>query len=167
MKATGESCGCGSGKKSDECCEKCWSDCLGWAYKANLVLLGLVMLVPGLSKLFLMGPANVAGFLAGLGIPAAGVLVWVLIVSEIVSGAAILASPLIRGIPLKYIAWLPVVVLVVAAATTLKPYGANMPSVLLHLIAASNFAIIALGDCSGWGVYCSPEKSEGDLPAQK
>ena len=129
----------------EDCCsDNCCSD---WAYKIHILLLGLVMLVPGLMKLLVMKPANVAGFLGSLGIPAPNVLVWVLIASEIGSGAAILASFVLKGVPLKYVAWLPVVVLVVAAATALKPYGQNSSNILLHLIAASDFALLALWNC--------------------
>lgn len=56
----------------------------------SLVLLGLVMLVPGLIKLFVMKPSAITGMLSGLGFPVAALFAWILIGSEIVFGSMIL-----------------------------------------------------------------------------
>ena len=58
----------------------------------NRVLLGLLMLVPGLLKIFIMKPAAVVGMLSGFGFPVPTFFAWVLMLSEIVFGIAILAN---------------------------------------------------------------------------
>lgn len=101
------------------------------ASKFNWILLGLLMLVPGLLKLLVMGPSAVTGMLSGLGFPAATFFAWVLIIAEIASGAAILAKW-----KLEYVVWVPIVVLIVAAFTA--SWG-NWASIILHLTAATNY----------------------------
>ena len=61
------------------------------AMKINWILLGLVMLIPGLLKLFVMKPAAVTGMLEGFGFPGASFFAWILILGEILSGVLILA----------------------------------------------------------------------------
>lgn len=101
------------------------------ASKVNWVLLGLVMLVPGLLKLFVMKPATVVGMLGGLGFPAPTFFAWLLILSEIIFGALILAKW-----NLKYTVWPPIVIMVVAAFTA---HLGNWSNMIIHLLVASNF----------------------------
>lgn len=107
----------------------------------NLVLLGLLMLIPGLMKLFIFKPSGVSGMLAGLGFPAALFFAWILILGEIFSGAAILTRW-----KLKYVTWIPVVILVIAGLTTsinwLSFGESQWPSLLLHLAVASNYWLL-------------------------
>ena len=105
-----------------------------WAKKVNWVLLGLVMLVAGAMKLFVMGSGAVAGMLSGLGFPGAGALAWVLIVAEIASGILILAR-----YKLDIVTWVPVVILVVATFTAWRGDWGNM---LIHLALASNYVVL-------------------------
>src|SRR3989344_1157679 len=79
------------------------------AVKVNQVLLGLVMLIPGLYKLFVLGPSAVVAMLESFGFPVALLFAWLLIVSEILSGAAVLI-----GWTLKYTTLVPAVILVLA-----------------------------------------------------
>ena len=60
----------------------------------NRILLGLLMLVPGLLKLFVVGPTGVSGMMSGISIFAWAPFfwAWLLILAEIISGAAILAN---------------------------------------------------------------------------
>lgn len=103
----------------------------------NRILLGLVMLVPGLFKLWslIQGNFGVPGFLASLGFPIPTFFAWVLMLCEIVFGIAILASW-----KLKYTIWPPVVILVVAALTTSLNQASSL---LLHLAAAANMLTLA------------------------
>lgn len=101
------------------------------ALLVNRILLGLLMLVPGLMKLLVMGPSAVVGMLSGFGFPLAGFFAWVLILSEIVFGIAILANW-----KLKYTVWPPIVIMLVAAFVA--AWG-NWSVFLLHLVAASSF----------------------------
>jgi putative oxidoreductase len=54
------------------------------------VLLGLLFFWSGVSILFVQGPSNVAGFYDSVGLPMAGLLVWLVIVLKIVAGGAVM-----------------------------------------------------------------------------
>jgi len=101
---------------------------------ANRILLGLVMLIPGLLKL--IGSDGVVGMLSGIALFswAPSFWAWVLILSEIVFGIAILANW-----RLKYSVWPPVVIMLVAAFTV--AWG-NWPTFLMHLAIASNYLML-------------------------
>lgn len=71
------------------------------------VTLGLLFLVPGLSKL--MDPAGITGMLDGLGFPAAALFAWIVIIIEVLGGAA-----LILGKKMKHAVWALFIVLLVA-----------------------------------------------------
>jgi uncharacterized membrane protein YphA (DoxX/SURF4 family) len=109
----------------------------------NRMLLGLLMLVPGLMKLwaYIQTPDTwfVPGMLSSLHLPAPGVIAWILVAAEILSGLAILAN-----FKLQYAIWPPVVILLIAAFTMNL---SNPSGLLLHLAAVSNLLLI------GW--YCN------------
>ena len=109
-----------------------------YAGVVNRVLLGLLMLAAGLIKLFVFKSSGVADMLSGFGFPAAPFFAWVLILSEIVFGIAILAKW-----KLEYSVWPPIVIMLVAA------FVANWPSewsklsqFLIHLLIASNYWLL-------------------------
>ena|SRR3989344_336259 len=104
------------------------------AMKANWLLLGLVMLVPGLLKLLVIKPSAIVGMLSGMGFPAPVFFAWVLILSEIVFGALILAKW-----KLHYTVIPPMIILVIAAFTA--NWG-NWAGLLLHLLVASNYWVL-------------------------
>ena len=105
------------------------------ATKVNQVLLGLVMLVPGLLKLLVMGPSAVVSMLSGIGFPVPTLFAWILILSEIGFGVAVLT-----GWKLQYTTIVPAIILVIAGLTV---YATDYGNLLMHLVIASNF--IALG----------------------
>jgi uncharacterized membrane protein YphA (DoxX/SURF4 family) len=92
-----------------------------------------------LLKIFSTGSAGVAGMLSGIALFSWAPMfwAWILILSEIVFGIAILANW-----RLKYTVIPPMIILLVATFTV--QWG-NWSSVLLHLIAVSNLSLIA-----GW-----------------
>jgi uncharacterized membrane protein YphA (DoxX/SURF4 family) len=104
--------------------------------RINWILLGLTMLVAGLLKAFVTGADVIEGMLAGFGIPAAGVMAWVLIIGEAGSGAAILARW-----NLKKVVWIPFIILVVAAFTA---HWANWTNMLVHLTLATNYLLLGM-----------------------
>ena len=108
--------------------------------KLNWVLLGLVMLVSGLLKLFSIKPAGVAGMLAGIVLFswAPAFWAWILIIAEVLSGVFVLARW-----KLKKVVWLPIIVLVVATFTV---HWANLTNMLVHLALASNYWLLGF-----WG----------------
>ena len=105
----------------------------------NRVLLGLLMVIPGLSKLFVSGASGVSGMLLGIGLFAwaPGFWAWILILSEIFFGLAIIARW-----KLEYTVIPPMIILAVATFTVV--WG-SWSSVLLHLVAISGYSLIA-----GW-----------------
>ncbi len=108
----------------------------------NTILLGLVMLLPGLMKLFIIKPAAVTQMLTNLGFPVPMFFAWVLILSEILFGLAILARW-----KLKYTVWPPIIILVIAGLTTSinwQSIGTSQwPGFLMHIALASNYWVIS------------------------
>ncbi len=109
----------------------------------NRIVLGLLMLVPGLFKLFVFKSSGVTGMLSGMAffnlMP--GFWAWVLILSEIVFGIAILANW-----KLKYTVIPPIIILLVATLMSAIKWGDLMgtswASVLLHLAAITNLWLL-------------------------
>jgi uncharacterized membrane protein YphA (DoxX/SURF4 family) len=110
------------------------------AHKAMWILLGLLMLIPGLMKLFVMGPSAVTGMLSGIALFswAPAFWAWILILSEIVFGLLILAK-----YKLELTVWPPIIILAVAVLFVTINWGDLMstswPSVILHLIAITGY----------------------------
>ena len=111
------------------------------ATKVNHVLLGLVMLIPGLLKLFVMKPSAVVEMLSALGFPAATLFAWLLILCEIGFGVAVLF-----GWKLQYTTIVPAIILVIAGILV---YRTSIPTLLLHLVVASNFIALGCMHCKG------------------
>lgn len=114
----------------------------------NRVLLGLVMLIPGLLKLFVMGPTAVAGMTGSIFLFswAPAFWAWVLILSEIVFGIAVLAN-----YQTKYTAWPPVIILAIATLFVHVKWAAlgstSWSNVILHLIALWGFVMLGCTAC--------------------
>ncbi len=99
----------------------------------NRILLGLVMLVAGVMKLFVMGPDAIVGMLSGIGLFswAPTFWAWVLILAEIFAGISILAKWKMKiGTSLAAI-------IVIVAAFTLNLD--NIGNLLMHLALATNY----------------------------
>lgn len=104
--------------------------------------LGIMFLITGLSKL--AGPAGVAGFLGSLNFPAPAFFAWVLLLVEILGGAALLF-----GYMLKYAVWPLIIVMAVVITIVLVPaYLADRPgsdvNILLHLVATTGLISLFL-----------------------
>jgi len=109
------------------------------------VLLGLLFVVPGIGKI--MNPAGIIGMLGELGFPGPAFFGWVLILSEIVFGAA-----LVIGYKVRWTVWPPIIILAVATITVHIPtLGTPMGpiNVLFHLVGIASLLVIA---ASGPGV---------------
>jgi uncharacterized membrane protein YphA (DoxX/SURF4 family) len=102
--------------------------------KLNWILLGLLMVVPGLLKLFVIKPAAITEMLVGLGFPVASFFTWVLIIGEILSGLAILFKW-----KLEKVVWFPIAVILIAGFTV---HWGNWPNVIMHLAVASNYWLL-------------------------
>lgn len=102
---------------------------------ANRLLLGLLILIPGIMKLFVMGPEKVIGMLNNLGFPLAEIFAWILIFGEIISGILIIANW-----KLKYVVFIPAIILLVAAFTV---HIKDFSRIIIHLALITNYFLIA------------------------
>ncbi len=105
----------------------------------NRILLGLLFLIPGIMKAFVLKPSSVAGFFGQLGIPAPLFFAWVVMLSEILFGLALLANYKLD------LAVLPlIIIMIVAALTAVAPWKSpeNTPAFIMHLVIATNLWII-------------------------
>ena len=96
------------------------------------VTLGLLFLIGGLSKL--VAPEGITGLLGKIGFPAVGVFVWILIIIEIVGGAA-----LILGKKVDKVVWPLFIVLLIATLLVHLPafdrsQTPTMMNLLWHLV---------------------------------
>jgi len=74
------------------------------------VVLGLLFLVPGIMKI--MAPDGIIGMLGDLGFPAPTLFGWILILSEIIFGLA-----LVIGLKVEYAVWPLIIIMAVAIFT--------------------------------------------------
>lgn len=106
----------------------------------NTILLGLLMLIPGLMKAFSLGPSGVSGMLSGMFLFSWAPMfwAWILLLAEIGSGIAILARW-----KLEYVAYFPVIILSVAFLFVVINWSSlgktNWTTALFHLIAITNY----------------------------
>jgi len=95
------------------------------------LVLGLLFIVPGISKL--LNPSGIIGMLRGIGFPVPNAVGWIVLLSEIIFGLAILV-----GYQVKYTVWPLIIVLLVAIVTVHLPGLAANPmgiiNVLFHLL---------------------------------
>ena len=107
-------------------------------YGPTLLRLSLaaIFLYAGIGKL--LNPAGPTGMLGGLGFPVPAFFAWVLLLSEIIFGIAVLL-----GWQLNYTVWPLVVILVVATIFVAIPMaGGNYITTLFHIIAIA--ALVSL-----------------------
>jgi uncharacterized membrane protein YphA (DoxX/SURF4 family) len=110
-----------------------------------IIMLGLLMLIPGLLKLFVYKPSGVSAMLSGIFLFSWAPMFWagVLILGEIGSGIAILAKW-----RLKYTASIAAFIVAVAMFTSTINWvsieNTNWINLLLHLVAIANYLILAL-----------------------
>jgi uncharacterized membrane protein YphA (DoxX/SURF4 family) len=116
-----------------------------WLMIVNIILLGLLMLIPGLLKLFVSKPSGVSAMLSGIFLFSWAPLfwVWILLLGEIFSGLAILGRW-----KLKYTSLIPVIILVVAVLTVIINWNSiektNWTSLIFHLIAITNYLMLSM-----------------------
>ena len=102
------------------------------------VFLGLLLLIPGISKL--INPAGITGLLTGIGFPIPVFFAWVVILSEITFGVAIIV-----GWKVKYTAWPLAIILAVATIFVVIPnMNGNPINLLFHLQAIAGLIGLTL-----------------------
>ncbi len=110
------------------------------------VTIGALFLVAGIKKF--MATEGVVGMLSGLGFPAPTFFAWILMLSEVIFGAAILV-----GYKVKYTAWPLVIVLAVATILVVIPnsgYGSS--NFYFNLISIAGLITIALTGPGKWAI---------------
>ena len=106
-----------------------------WGTTVLRAAVGLVFVVHGAQKLFVMGPAALAGFFGSLGIPLPELNAYAVIAIELLGGLAVIA-----GFGTRVIAALFAAVMAVAIATVHGAQGFFLPNgyeFVLVLLAAS------------------------------
>jgi len=114
----------------------------GWGITALRLAVGVVFLVHGSQKLFVLGFGNVAGFMAKIGIPAPMLAAIVVTLVEFLGGLALILGSFTRWAA----ALLAINMLVAILTVHLKggffvPAGVEFPLTLL----AANLALVLLG----------------------
>ncbi len=125
--------------KTEKCCD------LGPAVLR--LVLGPLFVVPGVSKL--LDPGVIIGMLGNLGFPLPAFFGWLLLLSEIIFGAAVFV-----GYRVKYTVWPLIVVMVVAVLTVHLPTGATSVmgwvDTLFRLLAAAALVNLYLSGAGKW-----------------
>lgn len=112
------------------------------------VLIGLMFITAGINKL--LNPAGPTGMLTSLGFPTPALFAWILLLSELVFGLAILI-----GYQTKYTAWPLVIVLAIAEIMVVIPNpngGILSVNSFFHVISLVALIMIALGGPGKWAV---------------
>ncbi len=123
--------------------------CAAYGPTVLRVFTGVLFVVPGLMKL--MNPSMIIGMLGQMGWPLATVFGWIVILSEVLCGLAVIA-----GFKLKYTVWPLVVIMLVATFGVYVPMlGADptaIGSVLFHLLALAALVNLYLTGPGALGV---------------
>jgi putative oxidoreductase len=114
---------------------------------AARILLSLMFILAGFSKLGAFG--GTAGYMAGLGIPAAGLMVWLVIALEILGGLAILV-----GLLTRYVSWALAAFCIAAAFIGhYQPEDqVQMIMFMKNLAVAGGFLALATAGPGAWSV---------------
>jgi putative oxidoreductase len=114
---------------------------------AARILLSLMFILAGFSKLGAVG--GTAGYMAGLGIPAAGLMVWLVIALEILGGLAILV-----GLLTRYVSWALAAFCIAAAFIGhYQPEDqVQMIMFMKNLAVAGGFLALATAGPGAWSV---------------
>lgn len=96
------------------------------------IILGILFLGAGLMKL--MKPDQIIGMLGGMGFPTPAFFGWLVLLSEVIFGLALLV-----GFRVKYTVWPLIIILIVAILTVwlpavMKDFGMNFGNILWHVL---------------------------------
>ncbi len=108
--------------------------------------ISIVFIIMGLKKL--IHPSSIIGLLTTIGFPIPTILGWVVLLSELIFGTAVLL-----GYRVKYAVWPLVIILVVALITVVIP-SKDQLNILWHITGIAVLIGLALG---GPGKYCLKE----------
>jgi putative oxidoreductase len=111
-----------------------------WGTTILRMALGLIFLVHGAQKLFVLGPATIAASFSQIGIPLPAANAYLVIAVELLGGIAMIA-----GLGVRVVGALFTVVMLVAIATVHGPQGFFLPNgyeFALVLLAASMATVL-------------------------
>jgi putative oxidoreductase len=126
----------------------------GWGLAVPRVVVGIVFLIHGFQKLFLMGFGGVAEFLGSLGVPAPGLFAVIVTLVEFLGGLA-----LIVGLFTRVAAILLAVDMLVAILTVHLPGG--------FFLTGGDLPLVLLAVCVGLAVGGAGEASLDRLLAAR
>lgn len=112
-------------------------NCLNYGTTFLRAMLGLLFIVPGIMKITNISMPT--AMLDAIGFPAAGILAWILAISELLFGTAVLL-----GYKVKYAVWPLILILAVATITVHIPSTDPMKwiNVLFHLVAIAGLFLL-------------------------
>jgi putative oxidoreductase len=123
----------------------------GYAPLVLRLAVGLVMATHGWGKLTVMTPSGVAGFFGSLGVPAPGIMAWVVTLVELVGGIALILGLFTRLSGVLIAITLAVAILLVKTKVGLVASGGPMAGAELelgHLAGALSLALTGAGALS-------------------
>jgi putative oxidoreductase len=91
------------------------------------VALGLLFIIPGISKL--MDTSMITGMIAGMGLPMAGVLAWIVLLAEIIFGIAVLIGWRTQWTPIPLI-----VIIVVGIFLAFSGVDMSNPMTIMNVL---------------------------------
>lgn len=121
--------------------------CICWGPTILRISLGLLFIVPGIMKL--MNPAMPAGMLEGMGFPAPIIFAWILLLSELIFGLA-----LVVGFKVRYAVWPLAVILLVATIMVHIPSTDPMKwiNVLFHVVGIAGLVSLFNSGAGEWAL---------------
>jgi putative oxidoreductase len=121
--------------------------CVCWGPTVLRIALGLLFIVPGIMKL--MNPAMPTGMLEGMGFPAPMIFAWILLLSEIIFGLA-----LVVGFKVRYAVWPLAVILLVATIMVHVPSTDPMKwiNVLFHVVGIAGLVSLFNLGAGSWAL---------------
>lgn len=102
------------------------------------ITLAVLFLYTGITKL--MNPSGISGMLTNLGFPAPIILGWIVLLSEIIFGLALLV-----GWKVKYAVWPLIIILLVAVFKVVLPNtNGNYVNLLFHILGVAALSSLYL-----------------------
>lgn len=111
------------------------------------ISLGLLFLLLGVGKL--LSPSGIIALVGSIGFPLAPLFGWIVLLCEIVFGAALIA-----GWKIKYTIWPLLILLSIATIFVVIPSttAASMAGLLFHILAIAGLVSLALTGPGAWSV---------------
>ena len=120
----------------------------GWGLAILRVVVGIVFLVHGFQKLFLMGFGGVAGMMEGLGVPAPGMFAVILTLVELLGGLALILGLFTRVAAIPLAIDMLVAILTVHLPNGFSAVNGGYEFTLVLLAASIALAVAGSGEAA-------------------